>query len=73
MANKRNLKDPKNDFAYDEGEVSGFSNETAIVGDLIATFSVNDKSVLTFLISSSTNIEPVILAAHSAVSGFWIL
>ena len=44
MANKRNLKDPKNDFAYDEGEVSGFSNETAIVGDLIATFSVNDSS-----------------------------
>ena len=44
MANKRNLKDPKNDFAYDEGEVSGFSNETAIVGDLIATFCVNDTS-----------------------------
>ena len=44
MANKRNLKDPKNDFAYDEGEVSGFNDETAIVGDLIATFCVNDTS-----------------------------
>ena len=44
MANKRNPKPPRNDFEYDEGEVSGFSDETAIVGDLIATFSVNDTS-----------------------------
>ena len=57
MANKRNLKDPKNDFAYDEGEVSGFSNETAIVGDLIATFSVNDSSEMFFAIGKCNKMQ----------------
>ena len=45
MANKRNPKLPKNDFAPEEDlDICGFSSDEKIPGTCIATFSFNDDS-----------------------------
>lgn len=45
MANKRNSKLPKNDFAPEEDlDICGFSSDEKIPGTCIATFSFNDDS-----------------------------
>jgi len=44
MASRKKPKPPRNDFEYDEGQVYGFTDEAPIIGDVIASFSLNDTS-----------------------------
>ena len=46
MANKKNSQPPKNDFEYNEGEVSGFTENAPIIGDCIASFSFVDGCII---------------------------
>ena len=46
MASKKNSQTPKNDFEYDNGEVYGFTENTPIIGDCIASFSFVDGCII---------------------------
>ena len=61
MANKRNTKLPKNDFAPEEDlDICGFSSDEKIPGTCIATFSFNDNS------SYEVNAAPIIANTNTA-------